>query len=241
MVIPEKFKTVTKTSRIIALIFFVLLPFIGFALGITYEKIVLKAKESEELSLCLRNLTNTNTPIKTFKNTSIEDINEEIIKTDSPINELPSQDIEGLLNLLIPPINWSEYSNEQCGFSIKYPDFLKIYESNCEVAFYYGETKPPHSFCPLIHLVINNESCGSLAYKGTAQLSNTTEIKIRDTNVNRYDYSIDNVVLESSFDNFNIDGSKISLNYYNGGKTLEQANEIRELFDQMVLSIKPDN
>ncbi len=68
MSIPPSFNTVTKLSKTIALILFIALPFIGFNLGLKYQKsldrLQLETLNTQISSLKLQNIAGQNKPVK---------------------------------------------------------------------------------------------------------------------------------------------------------------------------------
>lgn len=183
-----------------------------------------------------------------FQNGSLNNISKDSIevgladKNKQEVIEItsqPSQDISTLVSKLGESMTWKYYNNKTCGIKVKYPDFFEVSEDGCEIAFYFGNGNSAYSFCPLVHIVFNDKSCGSLAYKETGRPVNNANVNVGGIITERTDYAVKGITLESNFDEIITDtGKTIDLSYYNGDSTAEQAEMVRNLFEEMVQSIE---
>ena len=91
MILPKQLTTVTRLSKILALILFVTLPFIGFLLGIRYQAGLTVVK--------------------------IEYVKQDAKKSTTPTIVVPTSKP----NPTTIPTGWKTYQNDTCHYSLSYP------------------------------------------------------------------------------------------------------------------------
>lgn len=99
MKIPDKFKTVTKTSKILALVLFIFLPFIGFVLGVKFERSTKQLRYNEKESICCGELVSLKKDISDNfqgeKNTTTNSKIDTLVTTDkSQIEGVKTKDVD---------------------------------------------------------------------------------------------------------------------------------------------------
>ena len=107
MVIPEKYTTVTKISKLFALFLFIALPFIGFYFGIKYQKL-------QYVSLDFLNETVAKNIGSNISKPSYK-IEKSVVETNDPNSfkyDLIRTDIEGEKKVIYTLVNWFGFGYE---------------------------------------------------------------------------------------------------------------------------------
>jgi hypothetical protein len=108
MNLPENFTKVTRLSKTLALILFIILPSIGFYLGTLFQKQI-TPKISPETRVVYKDKTAENTtPIPTVTPTVIEENSQKIFDKFTIASQVKDPE-------------WLDYKNDYCGLKLSYP------------------------------------------------------------------------------------------------------------------------
>lgn len=102
--LPSWLITVTPFSKYLAMFLFILLPFIGFYLGMQYQQKV-----------------TVTTPV-------VSEVQKNVIPTSKPIPTSTTNPLASPLPTSGSTVNWKTYTNKDYGFSFKYPQEYTVTE-----------------------------------------------------------------------------------------------------------------
>ena len=122
------FTSVTKLSKIVALVLFILLPFVGFYLGIVYQKI--RTVRCDDLQIPMKSTSNEN-PAESVSTM----ITEEVIPNTEDGIEINTESTPTTYN---PNTGWKIYENNEKNFKFEYPADYYITQEG-----YWGDKDSP--------------------------------------------------------------------------------------------------